>query len=231
MSDMEIKMKRILRVGNAAIVMFFCCILCCTVCGERTQDDTTESASESSTTSTTSTISVKKDGSISSKIVEAFTESYYDVDGLKTMIETSIADYQAKNAAAQVKLKSCKAKGSNVDVVMEFGDHQSYAGFNDEVFFAGTVQEANKAGFDLNMSLKGASANQENTMISKADLLGMGDNHIVIFELPVDEEEAAQSVRVECYDEILYVGDGVTVTGKKSADVIASEGYKVIVFR
>ena len=53
---------------------------------------------------------------------------------------------------------------------MEFGDYQSYAGFNDEVFFAGTVQAANKAGFDLNMSLKGVGGNQENATISKPDL-------------------------------------------------------------
>ena len=86
-------MKRFLRVGNAVVIMFFCCILCCTACGEVIRDEEmTESASE---TSTTSTISVKKDGSISSKIVEAFTESYYDVDGLKTMIESSIVEYQA----------------------------------------------------------------------------------------------------------------------------------------
>ncbi len=223
-------MKRFLRVGNAVVVMFFCCILCCTACGEVIpEEEMTESVSE---TSTTSTISIKKDGSISSKIVEAFTEqSYYEVEGLKTMIESSIAEYQAENAAAQVKLKSCKAKGDNVNVEMEFGDYQSYAGFNDEVFFAGTVQAANKAGFDLNMSLKGAGGNQGNTTISKADLLGMGDNHIVILEPSFEEEETTQVVRVECSDDILYVGDGVTVTGKKSADVTASDGYKVIVFR
>ncbi len=222
-------MKRFLRVGNAVVIMFFCCILCCTACGEVIRDEEmTESASE---TSTTSTISVKKDGSISSKIVEAFTESYYDVDGLKTMIESSIVEYQAENTAAQVKLKSCKAKGDNVNVEMEFGDYQSYAGFNDEVFFAGTVQAANKAGFDLNMSLKGVGGNQENATISKPDLLGMGDNHIVILEPSVEEEDVTQVVRVECSDEILYVGDGVMVTGKKSSDVTVSDGYKVIVFR
>ena len=66
---------------------------------------------------------------------------------------------------------------------------------------------------------------------TKPDLLGMGDNHIVILEPSVEEEDVTQVVRVECSDEILYVGDGVTVTGKKSADVTVSDGYKVIVFR
>lgn len=223
-------MKRFLKVGNAVAVMFFCCILCCTACGEVIpEEEMPESASEMATTST---ISVKKDGSISSKIVEAFTEqSYYELDGLKSMIESSIAAYQAENAAAQVKLKSCKAKGDDVNVELEFGDYQSYAGFNDEGFFAGTVQAANKAGFDLNMTLKGAGGKQKDTTISKQDLLGMGDNHIVILEPSVEEEGATQVVRVECFDEILYVGDGVTATGKKSADVTVSDGYKVIVFR
>ncbi len=221
-------MKRFLRVGNTIVAMFCCCVLCCVACGEVIpEEEMTESGLE---TSTTSTISIKKDGTILSKIVEAFTEqNYYEVDGLKTMIESSIAEYQTENAAAQVKLKSCKAKGDNVNVEMEFGDYQTYAGFNDESFFAGTVQAANKAGFDLNMTLKGAQA--ENTTISKQDLLGMGDNHIVIMEPSAEAEEITQTVRVECFDDILYVGDGVTVTGKKSADVTISDGYKVIVFR
>ncbi len=71
-------MKRFLRVGNAVVIMFFCCILCCTACGEVIRDEEmTESASE---TSTTSTISVKKDGSISisfTKNLYFFTAFYY----------------------------------------------------------------------------------------------------------------------------------------------------------
>ena len=63
--------------------------------------------------------------------------------------------------------------------------------------------------------------------VSKSDLLGMGDTHIVILERGSDDEP----VSVECFGEILYVSDGVSVTGKKSAQVDAMDGYGMIVFQ
>jgi len=125
------------------------CMLGLTACGEKTQevkDELVASAAKSS-------ISVNKDGSISSTIVEDFVESYYDVEGLKTMIETSINAYKAENTDAQIKLKSCKAKDGVANVEIEFGNYQAYAGFNQEDFFVGTVKDANMAGYDLEVTL------------------------------------------------------------------------------
>ena len=63
----------------------------------------------------------------------------------------------------------------------------------------------------------------------KPELLGMGDNHIVI-EI-IENAEAADLIRVNCFDEILYISDGVTAVGKKSADVSLTDGYRIIVFK
>ncbi len=38
-------------------------------------------------------------------------------------------------------------------------------------------------------------------------------------------------LRVNCFGEILYVGEGVTAAGKKSVNVSYSEGSKMIVFK
>jgi hypothetical protein len=38
-------------------------------------------------------------------------------------------------------------------------------------------------------------------------------------------------MRINCYGEILYVGEGVTAVGKKSADVTGSGGYGMLVFQ
>ena len=60
----------------------------------------------------------------------------------------------------------------------------------------------------------------------------MGDRHIVIFEAPETEEGVeAETIRISCFDEILYVGEGVTAVNKKSADVKLSDGYGIIVFK
>lgn len=216
-------MKRTIRVGKFLILMLCFGMFGLTACGERTDEDISGS--------TVSSITVNKDGSISSSIVEDFGESYYDVGGLKSMIESAIADYKADDSTAQVSLKTCKAADDSVNVLLEFADYKSYSGFNGENFFAGTIQSANQAGFDLNVTLQAVSEKSEQTSVSKPELLGMGDSHIVILETAADEGEGTGSVRINCFDDILYVGEGVTTVGKKSADVAFTGGYGIIVFK
>lgn len=220
-------MKRSIKIRKAMLLMACMCLIGLTACGERTDDDFDGAAM--------TTISVKKDGSISSKIVEDFGASYYDAEALKSMIETEIADYKAADGTAQITLRSCEVEAGKTNVLMEFNDHDTYAGYNDERFFAGTVQGADQAGFDLNVTLNSVSGGAG---ITKADLLGMGDSHIVILEVVRPDEvtrseeiQEAQTIRVNCYDEILYVGEGVTPVGKKSADVTLPEGFGIIVFK
>lgn len=220
-------MKKFMRVGKAVLLVLCLCMLGLTACGEKTEESIVDSAE-----SAISTISVKKDGSISTQIVEDFGESYYDETGLKSMIETSIAEYKAEDATAQITLKSCKVAEGVANVLMEFGDYKAYAGYNGEHFFAGTIQAANMEGFDLNVTLNSVSDKSEKTSISKPELLGMGESHIIFIEaVESDETQEAETIRVECFDEILYVGEGVTAVGKKSADVKLSSGYGIIVFK
>lgn len=221
-----------MRIGKvailkAAILMICLCMMGLAACGEVVEQENKEVKDE--VAATVSSISIEKDGSISSTIVEAFSGDFYYEDGdegLKPMIESSINEYTSANASAQIKLKSIKLKDGVVRVLMEYGDYQAYAGFNREDFFAGTVKDANMAGFDLNVTLKSVS---DDTQISKPELLGMGDNHIVI-EI-IENAEAADLIRVNCFDEILYISDGVTAVGKKSADVSLTDGYRIIVFK
>jgi len=213
-----------------------------TACGEKSEGNTgggtASNTSAKADDVTNTSITINKNGSITSKIVEDFGESYYDIDGLKTMIESSINEYVAANASAEVSLKKCDASKGVVKVQMEYGNYNSYAGFNGEQFFAGTIQEANQAGFDLNLNLNAVTDKSEKTSISKADLLGMGDNHIVILEtantnegLQTDTISEIETMRVECFGEIMYVGEGVALVGKKSADVQLTGGYGIIVFK
>ena len=218
------RVEMVMRIGKTIMLMMCTCVLGLTACGEKTQDVKDELAASE----TKSSISVNKDGSISSPIVEDFVESYYDVERLKSMIESSINTYKAENTQAQIKLKSCKAKDGVANVEIEFGDYQAYAGFNQEDFFVGTVKDANMAGYDLNVTLSAVS-DAENGTISKPELLGMGDSHVIIVENA--EEQDAEPLRVNCYGEILYVGEGVTSVGKKSVNVSYSEGSKMIVFK
>lgn len=223
-------MKRTKKISKAVCLLFCLCVMGLTACGKKSEGNINAESGTSTEDGSKTSISVNKDGSITSKIVEDFGENYYDIDGLKTMIETSITEYQQSSSSAKVQLKKCSEASGVVKVHMEFGDYQSYAGFNEENFFAGTVQAANQAGFDLNITLHGVAS--EGTSISKPELMGMGSNHIVFVEAVKPEEgQEVESIRVNCFDEILYVSEGVTVVDKKSADVKPVQGYGIIVFK
>lgn len=216
-------------------------------CGENQSKDTNGSA-------TASKITLEKDGGIALLLVEDFGTNNSE-DELKNLINTSIAEYKNQADQAQVTLKSCKKNEQNQLIVeMTFNDSSAYAGWNnyfydyiyldymqslgmdvddgsiennEQGFFAGTISDAYTAGYSLETTLSAVSDNSVKSSVTKSDLLSMGSNHIVL----VERYEEDEPIDVQCYDEILYVGDGVTATGKKSANISTTDGYGIIVFK
>lgn len=236
-------MKRFVMIMVCAAVLALG--LC--ACGDSEPKNNTQGTKKDS--GDASVITLKKDGSIERRLVEDFGEDYSE-DALKNLIDTSITAYQSQAAQAQVSLKSCqKNKEDRLAVEMTFGDWASYAGWNNyfldymyasemgmdtaaikistDGFFAGTISDAYNAGYGLEVTLNAVSEKNAVQTVSKSELLGLGDTHIVILERGSDDEP----VTVECFGEIMYVSDGVSVTGKKSATVDAMDGYGIIVFQ
>ena len=170
-------------------------------------------------------VSIAKDGSIESMIVEDFTESYYNVEDLNQMIQSTISDYQKVAPESVISIEACEMVDQKVKVVLKYNDAAAYTGYNSELLFVGTIQEAYEAGYDLNMTLTGTD--KEATQISRQELLNMGENHIFIMENVLKEG----TLRVNCYDNILYTGNGVTAIAKKKADIEPTDGYSVIIFK
>lgn len=198
---------------------------------------------------TASAITLEKDGSIESRLVEDFGEDYNE-DSLKNLIDTSITAYQKQAGDSSVNLKSCEKNNKGQLVVeMTFHDSSAYAGWNNyfldymyasemgldngsiesstEGFFAGTISDAYSAGYNLETTLSAVSNNSIKSSVTKSDLLSMGSNHIVILA----RYEGDDPIDIKCYDEIMYVSDGVTATGKRSANVSTTDGYGIIVFK
>lgn len=224
------------------------CIIVFALCG--CSENKTGASEAGDSAAAASAIILKKDGSIESSLaVEGFGADYSE-EGLESLINTSITAYQNQAAQAQVSLKSCKKDNQDkLSVKMVFGDWTSYAGWNNyfldymyasemgnetgtienstDGFFAGTISDAYNAGYGLDATLTAASENSAKQSVTKTDLLNMGENHIVILARYGDDEP----ITVNCYNDILYVSDGVSVTGKKSATVDAMDGYGIIVFQ
>ena len=170
-------------------------------------------------------LSILEDGSIESVIIEDFSESYYNVEDLTKMIQDTISVYQKEDPNASIVLETCELIEQQVKVVMKYNSAEAYSGYNSEELFVGTVQEAYGKGYDLNMTLTGTD--KETSKIGRQELLGMGENHIMILENTIDEG----TLRVNCYDTILYTGDGVSLIEKKRADVAPAQDFSVIVFK
>lgn len=208
---MTIRRKRCMIMG---VLTAFA--LSMTACGAK-EDTSAEEAGNS--------ISVAKNGAVESVIVEDFTQSYYSAEDLKSMILDTIDAYQKQSQEAEIALKTCEAADGKVKVVLEYNNAAAYSGYNSEALFVGTVKEAYDAGYALDMTLTGTDS--EGTQISRKELLNMGDSHIFIMENVIKEG----TLRVNCYDTILYTGGGVTPVAKKKADISPADGYSVIVFK
>lgn len=207
-------MKKFITVGIFAVFTFIM-----TACG-------TDSAQQQETVNT---LSVQKNGSVENLIVEDFGEEYYDVDSLTSMIQDTIAEYQKQNPTAEITLENCELVGNQIQVLMKYDSSSSYAGYNSETLFMGTVQEAYAAGYNLDMTLR--DAKDDTKSIGKQELLGMGEKHIIILELPKTQEQEISAMRLKCFSDILYIGDGVRLVSKKTADIEQTQGLSVVVFK
>ena len=204
-------MKKFNTAGMLAVLM-----LCLTACGSGTDAGETDMNS----------LTLAKNGSVENTIVESFDKEYYDLEGLNTMIGDSIEQYCTQNPTAEITLTRSEVTDDKVKVNMKYDSAATYMGYNSELLFVGTVQEAYAAGYDLNLSL--ASVRDETDRIGKQELLEMGEHHIVLMEIPDSMENG---LRLECYGDILYVGDNISVVSKKTADIEQTQGVSVVVFK
>ncbi len=213
-------------VKKRICVMILACATFLCACGSKVTEDTDGNFATA--------ISIKKDGSIEDRITEEFSEEYYDVTELESMINESISEYLKDEPQSQITLKKCRQEDNNAVVEMKYNDYNAYARFNGEKFFAGTIKEAYEAGYDLNITLNSVNSDSETaSAISKQELLNMGDNHIVILErIKINEEiQEQEPLHINCFGEILYASEGISASNKKTARVDMSEGLAVIVFK
>lgn len=193
------------RIYYVMTVTVLCLLLSACGSGKETDDDTV------------STLTVEKNGKVISKIIEDFDEDYYYEDELKEMIETEVSDYNKQADSESITFNSCEKVENAVIVEMTYRTAKDYSEFNGEVFFFGTVQEAYKEGYDLNIRLTDAANTQT---IGKDDILNMGDKHIII---------SNEKVRIASYKDIGYTSEGVVLIGKGKADLPATDTYSVLV--
>lgn len=125
-----------------------------------------------------SAVSILKDGTIDSRIVDSFEKSYYDQEELQLKILKEAAYYNREVDKDAVSVEKVAVEDGMVKVKMTYASASDYAAFNDGIFFAGSVGEAQEAGYDLNKVL--LSVNDSLVTAGMSDILAMTDVRILI---------------------------------------------------
>lgn len=162
-----------------------------TACGSKNIDKTT--------------LEFLKTGSIKLHIVEDWDSSLYDFDELNTMNQQEVNTYNASSHS--VTILSSELKNGQARIVMEYANDDSYFDLNKKVLFYGTATNAKNAGYNL---VGKVNATDGSGALKPADWNEMDTERVMI---------VSENIDVIAPSDIIYYGDGVTVTGSDTATV------------
>ena len=167
-----------------------------------------------------STLTVRKRGKVTEKIIDSFSKDYYDIEELKGEFATSISEYNDKIGGDEIKLKKIELRDSKVYVDLEFKGPSDYESFVGHTLFVGTISDAYDNGYSMDVTLKGVDAGNK---IGKVQIMGMKDKNIVIL---------SEHVRVRTFEDIAYVSANVEVIDSRQARVLSeSDGLAYLILK
>jgi len=167
-----------------------------------------------------STIIIHNDGKITSVMVEDFSQSYYDMTELEQMIRNEILAYNTTAGDGHIVLESIEQVEAYVKATMNFLSYEDYAGYNSTDFFVGTIQEAQAAGYDLDVTL--ASAADQSVTIGMSELLDMGEEKIII---------SSEPIHIRSYAKIAYISEGGELVDSKEVNAAAITGLTYTILK
>lgn len=164
-----------------------------------------------------STITVEKDGSIKSYIVEEMNASHYNEEELKESVTEDIEFFNDKYEKKVMELNKFQYEEGIVKAEIEYSDADLYEIYNEEILFVGRVSEALANDFDEKAILyKVKDQSQQKTLAELEE-----DNyHIVIFSEPVN---------VKLPKKALYISEGLE-KGSSSKRVKITDNTKGIYY-
>lgn len=195
------RMNTKLATGAIATAMFLL-----TACGAGSDEEVTS-------------VSIQKDGTVLSHIVEEFEQSYYDQEELQQAILKEAAEYNKAAGNGRINVEKINVDGGVATVRMIYQNAGDYAGFNHVVFFAGTASDAQEE-HELNVVLSGVK--DTNDTLSKADILAMEGYKILITDI---KEPVYLDGRAE------YISDNVTAANDRKSVWISGAGQGYVLYK
>ncbi len=165
----------------------------------------------------TTSLSIDKEGKITSIIYEDFDKDYYDVSELETMASADASTFNSEYLTQRVSVDSVKKieDSGKVQMIMSFSDCSDYSHFNQVSLFYGTVQEALDKGYNVeNGIVDKDGAKAENGFLDERH-----DNHVIV---------TSDKMVIYTPYNIEFISEGVVLNGNKEADTSFSESENVV---
>lgn len=164
-------------------------------------------------------ITVQKDGTILSYIVESFEQDYYDGEELQQAILTEAANYNKTAGNGKINVEKIDVDGGVATVRMIYQEAGDYAGFNHIIFFVGNTEKAGE-NYELNVVLSGTK--DANDTVGRADILAMTDYKLLITDV---QEPVFLDGKAE------YVSDNVTVSNDRKNIQLSGDGLGYVLYK
>lgn len=167
----------------------------------------------------TTSITVQKDGTILSYIVENFEQDYYDSEELQQAILMEAADYNKTAGDGRINVEKVNVDSGVATVRMTYQEAEDYADFNHMVFFVGIAENAGED-YELNVVLSGTK--DANDTVGKADILAMKDYKLLITDVQ-------EPVFLDGHAE--YISDNVTVSSDRKNVQLSGDGLGYVLYK
>ena len=155
-------------------------------------------------------VAIDKDGKVTNVIYEDFGEEYYDIKELSDMAASEISEYNVEYSSPKITLEKAELVEDDTfaRLTMTYDSASDYSHFNQVSLFYGTIEEAQKKGYEISGSL----VNSTGEKIETSYLEDHKDRHIIITS---DKSNIRTPYNIE------YMSGGVTLVDKKEADLSA----------
>lgn len=99
---------------------------------------------------TESTVELKRNGRIVEYTIEDFSESYYDADELQSYVDSAVEEWTGSDEGS-IRVKRSEVEDGTAYLTIQYDSAETYADFNGIECFAGSIVQAQAAGYDFDM--------------------------------------------------------------------------------
>lgn len=170
----------------------------------------------------TTSIEITDEGAVTSYLVDVFDKDYYVLSELKDMVIEEAAQYNTEHQTGEqvpVTVEKVENSGSKVIVVQKYDSADTFADYNANDLFYGTVEEALRKGYSPDGDLKSV---KDGSLLSGDMLTENLKRHILITDY---------KAKLYCPDKVTHISENAVYCDDGSVDGLAAEGTIVVLMK